>query len=334
MKVTLKVVGRMRLTDGEVALEPAFALLDAVARERSVQAASRGLGISYRSAWGRIAALEAALGRPVAVKTKGHGTALTAFGAELRDALAEAFGACAPAVAASEARLAGRLAALLSPVPPRLRVALSHDTLLTAALAGRPEYEVAIAGSAEALARLAAGSVEAAGFHFGARSPEPGSLFAAVFADPALVVEPLFLREQGLMFAAGNPLGLADVADIARTGARFVNRQRGAGTRIWFERLCREAGIAPESIRGSESEEFTHQAVAALIASGAADIGMGTRAVAERFGLGFRRVGEETYFLAVRREAEGDALASLLDAVRGLSRVMIGYAPAGREPVG
>jgi molybdate transport repressor ModE-like protein len=71
MKLSLSLAGQLRLSERDIALEPALALLDAVARERSVQAAARGLGVSYRSAWGRIASLEAALGRPVAVKTKG-----------------------------------------------------------------------------------------------------------------------------------------------------------------------------------------------------------------------------------------------------------------------
>ncbi|KAB1070835.1 substrate-binding domain-containing protein [Methylobacterium planeticum] len=327
MKLSLTLAGRLRRSERDIALEPALALLDAVARERSVQAAARGLGVSYRSAWGRIAALEATLGRPVAIKTKGHGSALTPFGEDLRAALAEAFGACAPVLAASEARLAARLAALLTPEAARLRVAVSHDTLLSAALAGRPEFDVTIAGSAEALSRLAAGSVDAAGFHFGAHRPEPGSPFAAVFEDPGLAVRPLFLREQGLLGAAGNPLGLAGIADIVRTGARFVNRQRGAGTRLWFERLCAEAGIRPEAIRGAETEEFTHQAVAATIASGAADVGMGTRAVAARFGLAFLPVGRETYYLAARLGADARALALLVARVGAELPGTPGYAP-------
>ena len=328
MKLSLSLAGQLRLSEREIALEPALALLDAVARDRSVQAAARSLGVSYRSAWGRIASLEAALVRPVAVKTKGHGSALTPFGEALRDALAEAFASCAPVLQASEATLAARLAGLLGPSPPFLRVAVSHDTLLSAALSGRPEFDVTIAGSAEALARLASGEADAAGFHFGARRPEPDSPFAAVFEDAALAVRPLFLREQGLICAAGNPLGLGSVADIARTGARFVNRQRGAGTRLWFERLCREAGLRPDAIKGSGSEEFTHQAVAAIIASGAAEIGMGTRAVAARFGLAFLLVGEETYYLAARKGADAEALALLVARIDAVLPETLGYAPA------
>jgi molybdate transport repressor ModE-like protein len=328
MKLSLSVAGHLRLAGRDIALEPAFALLDAVARERSVQAAATGLGVSYRSAWGRIASLEAALGRPVAVKTKGHGSALTPFGEALRAALEEAFASCAPALRASEARLDARLTPLLDLGSPVLRLAVSHDTLLSAALAGRPEFEVTIAGSAEALARLASGEADAAGFHFGARSPEPGSPFGTVFEDSALTVRPLFLREQGLICAPGNPLDLRSVADIARTGARFVNRQRGAGTRLWFERLCREAGLRPDAIRGAESEEFTHQAVAAIIASGAADSGMGTRAVAARFGLAFTPLGEETYYLAARKGADAQALALLVARIEAALPETLGYAPA------
>ncbi|MCJ2037321.1 substrate-binding domain-containing protein [Methylobacterium sp. J-068] len=318
---------------GGLRLGPTFAILDAVAGAPSLLAASRTLGISYRSAWSRLAAIEAALGQRVVIKTKGHGTALTPYGAALHATLARTFQRLAPDLAAEEVRLAESLRALRPPEPWRLRLAGSHDPLLLGAVAEISAIDLAVAGSLDAVALLRAGEADAAGFHYGARGEAPAP-FAALFADRDLVVHPLFDRQQGFLLPPGNPRAVESVGDIARMNLRYVNRQRGAGTRIWFERLCAEAGLSPERIVGSRTEEFTHQAVAALIATGEADVGLGTPAVAERFGLAFRPVGWETYFLAIRAhlwersiDPTGSPLTNLLDAIAAAAGTTLGYAP-------
>jgi molybdate-binding protein len=131
------------------------------------------------------------------------------------------------------------------------------------------------------------------------------------------------------MMAAGNPLSIASVADLACSRARFVNRQKGSGTRLWFDHLLEEAGIPPSAIPGYGAEEFTHQAVAAVIASGAAEAGLGVRAAAERFGLAFVPVGRETYYLAARPEVATDLFELLLVRIRASLADVVGYAPVG-----
>jgi len=129
--------------------------------------------------------------------------------------------------------------------------------------------------------------------------------------------------------ARGNPLRIRDVADLARTGLRFVNRQRGAGTRAWFDRLLAEQGLQPRQIRGYEQEEYTHFAVAAAVAAGAADAGFGLRAAAAQFGLGFVAVGSELYFLCgARALGEHPDVRVLVRELRRRARAMPGYAPA------
>lgn len=322
MRIDLRLDGE---ADG-LALESTFAILDAVSDAPSLLAAARTLGISYRSAWSRLAAIEAALGQRVAIKTKGHGTALTPYGVALHAALANTFRRLKPLLAAETIRLADALRVLQNPNPRRLRLAASHDPLLLGAVTELAGVELAVAGSLDALAQLRAGHADAAGFHYGARGTAPPP-FAALFTDSDFVVRPLFDREQGFMLPPGNPHAVSSVADIARRDLRFVNRQRGAGTRIWFERLCAEAGLAPDDIRGARTEEFTHQAVAALIATGEADVGMGTPAVAERFGLAFHSVGWETYFLVANASLDPGALTPLRDAVAAVADSTLGYAP-------
>ncbi|WP_321573506.1 substrate-binding domain-containing protein, partial [Geminicoccus flavidas] len=78
-------------------------------------------------------------------------------------------------------------------------------------------------------------------------------------------------------------------------------------------------------------EEFTHRAVAALIASGAADAGMGARASAERFGLDFLPLGEETYFLAVHHSVPATLVGQITESARERARHSLGYAPAEEQ---
>lgn len=102
-------------------------------------------------------------------------------------------------------------------------------------------------------------------------------------------------RIQGFMVSPGNPKGINDISDIARDGISYVNRQKGSGTRILLDYMLKGKGIDPEGIYGYDREEFTHMSVAALIASGSADIGMGIYSAAKAYKLDFIPVCEEQY---------------------------------------
>ena len=106
-------------------------------------------------------------------------------------------------------------------------------------------------------------------------------------------------RQQGLMLQKGNPLGIEKFADIARPGLRFVNRQKGSGTRILTDYLCKKEGLAPEAIYGYDREELTHTSVAAQLASGSADAGMGIYSAAQLYDLDFLPVCIEEYDLII-----------------------------------
>jgi len=297
--IDLGLGGTIRIGPQRIGVAEAFAIVEAIARTGSVQGIATELDLSYRAAWERLRALEAALGHQLVQKTRGHGSTLTETGAVLRDALAEAATALAGSMAREGRAAQVRLGAVLGHATPTLTLAASHDLLLMDVLADWPDIALVVAGSEDAVARLVEGRADAAGFHCGPTDPAlGGSAFADLGLDPAFRVRPLFEREQGVMLAAGNPLGIRTIADLARLRARYVNRQKGSGTRLWFDRLLAEQGIAPSEIRGYATEEFTHQAVAAVIAYGAADAGFGARAAAERFGLAFLPLGWECYHLA------------------------------------
>ena len=107
-------------------------------------------------------------------------------------------------------------------------------------------------------------------------------------------------RIQGLMVAPGNPLGIKGIEDLTR--AKYVNRQRGAGTRVLLDYKLKQAGISPSEVDGYDAEAATHMAVAAQVASGEADCGMGVYSAAHAMGLDFIPVGEEEYDFAMRPE--------------------------------
>lgn len=107
-------------------------------------------------------------------------------------------------------------------------------------------------------------------------------------------------RIQGIMVKKGNPLGIKGVEDLTRV--RYVNRQRGAGTRVLLDYKLKQAGITPDMIDGYDKEAATHMAVAALVASEEIDAGMGVKSAADAMGLDFIEVGTEEYDFAIRQE--------------------------------
>ena len=125
-------------------------------------------------------------------------------------------------------------------------------------------------------------------------------------------------RTQGLMLPSGNPLGIRDLADLARPGFRYVNRQKGSGTRILIDYLCAQQGIDTTKIYGYEREEFTHTSVAAQIASGSADAGMGIWSAARLYGLDFLPICMEQYDLLIPDSAfDTPMVQRLLEVLRG-----------------
>ncbi len=120
--------------------------------------------------------------------------------------------------------------------------------------------------------------------------------------DRTVVLVTLAHREQGLIVEPGNPKGIRGIPDLAAPGVRFVNRQRGAGTRLLLDYEMRRRGLAPHQINGYDREVYTHMATAAAVASGAADAGLGILAAARAMGLEFVPVARERFDLAIPEE--------------------------------
>ena len=281
-------------------------LLEAIRQEGTLRAAVETAGVSYRAAWGLLVDAGHALGAPLAVLERGRGARLAPLGERLlaADAAAQSVLASAGAELALGAARA-RVSAGAKPLP--LRVAASHDLALAAlrdawAEARTLTLDLETHGSVESLGALRRGATDLAGFHVAADGLGAREVLGRL--DPGRYVLIRFAsRRQGLIVPRGNPRRLRSLADVARRRVRFVNRQRGSGTRVLVDQLLRAQAIDAASLRGYATEEFTHLAVAATVAAGKADAGFGLEAAARQFGLGFVPIAEERYFFACRRGA-------------------------------
>ncbi len=125
------------------------------------------------------------------------------------------------------------------------------------------------------------------------------SFIKRFLADTSLHLVNLCYREQGFIVAPGNPLKIRTFDDIVSARHSFINRQKGAGTRLLTDKVVRDSGLDPEQIPGYDHEEYTHMNVAAAVSGGSADVGMGIRAAAQALGLGFVPIAEERYDLVI-----------------------------------
>lgn len=122
-------------------------------------------------------------------------------------------------------------------------------------------------------------------------------------------------RQQGLMVQKGNPLNIQGIADLTKEGLRYVNRQKGSGTRILIDYLCEKEGIDTNTIYGYDREELTHNSVAVQIASGSADAGMGIYSAAMLYDLDFIPICIEEYDLLIPAFAWNTPLVQQLVSV-------------------
>lgn len=171
-------------------------------------------------------------------------------------------------------------------------------------------------GSQAGLVALRRGESHLAGSHL--LDPATGEYNLAAIHEylPGLplVVIALVERQQGLLVRRGNPKFIRSLGDLVRPDVIFINRQRGAGTRVLLDYHLNLWGVAPPNVRGYNQEEFTHLAVAAAVASGRADCGLGIAAAAKALELDFIPLFRERYDLVIPRQHYLDPLlAPLLD---------------------
>ncbi len=318
-------------------------LLQAVAEHGSISGAARALDLSYRHVWGALKRWEDQLGGELIIWGKGQSAQLSEFGAKLLWAERQAQARLAPQIAALHADLERAFAVAFDPNAHVLTLYASHDDALVAlrthaaqADAGALHLDIRFTGSVDAIRALNEGRCTLAGFHTvdkaGADSLtahtyqpllQPGMHKIIGFAQ----------RTQGLIVAPGNPLALHSLQDVARTGARFLNRPLGTGTRVLLDDLLAQAGLDAQGIVGYALNEPSHTAIAQAVAAGAADVGMGIELAARARGLDFVPLVHERDHQACLKASLDQpatlALRTLLQTPEWLAHMAIlpGYSP-------
>ena len=278
-------------------------LLAAIDELGSLTKACATVELSYRHAWGLLKNATQIFSVPLVRFTRGQGAQLTEIGEKLVWADRRITARLSPILDSLAAEIGAEIERASSDSTAILRIHASHGyavTMLRDLLhKRRVPVELQFLGSADALASLCHFKCELAGFHV-----PTGDYQSRVLEHYARWLKPqsqklinVITRRQGLMFTAGNPRNISGLSDLLTPRIRFANRQRGSGTRMLLELMLKTENIATPKISGYEIVEFTHDAVAAYIASGMADVGFGVEAAARRFKLDFIPLASERYFL-------------------------------------
>ncbi|MDP1954306.1 MAG: substrate-binding domain-containing protein [Polaromonas sp.] len=293
---------------------PLMDMLHAVREHGSISAAARALDLSYRHVWGALKKWEQTLGRPLIVWDKGQRAQLTEFGEKLLWAERQAQARLAPQIEALRGDIERAFSTAFDDEAHVLTLYASHDAALSAlreqTAARRLHLDIRFMGSVDAIAALNAGRCMMAGFH---TLEQPGTQSVAAHTYRSLLKPGLHKligfadRQQGLMVARGNPLGITGLSELKRPGLRYINRAEGTGTRVLLDELLAQAGLTPQDLNGYATQEPSHTAVAQVVASGGADAGLGIESAARDKGLDFVPLVRERYHLVCLKSALTDA---------------------------
>jgi molybdate transport repressor ModE-like protein len=337
-KVSIQPQWHLEQADGRQSLPRLVELLARVRDAGTLAEACVQAGLSYRYAWGLLQEGATTFGAPLVKMSRGRGAVLTPLAEKLVWADKRITARLAPMLDSLASELEVELERALCDSGAILRVQASHgfavETLRDWFTRSLVPIDLKYRSSFEALTTLRVGGCDLAGFHvplgeFQSDALQQYARWLLPTAQQRLIV--LATRRQGLMVAPGNPKNLSSLSDLTHEGVRFVNRQAGSGTRLLLDLLLKKQGVNGPDISGFDSSEFTHAAVAAYVASGMADAGVGVEAAAKRFDLGFiPLVNERYFFLCSRDKLKTPALKRVIETLnnpdfRNLVNALPGY---------
>jgi molybdate transport repressor ModE-like protein len=302
-KVTIQPRWTIARPDGEALAQRLIDVLVGVHEHGSLSSACKHSGMSYRHAWQLIRQGEALFNTPLLTMERGKGSSLTELGERLVWADRRINARLSPLFASLASELEAEIEKVCAPMHSLLHIHANHgfavETLRSFLAEASVPHELKYCGSVEAVAALHAQGCDVAGFAVPLGEFEPAVVahYSRWLSLRSHKIIHVTTRRQGLMVANGNPLKIYDLADLARPGVRFINRQPSSGTRLLLDLMLHKLGLAQSAIHGYEQCEFTHAAVAAFVASGMADAGFGVETPARRFKLDFVPSQTERYFL-------------------------------------
>ncbi|MDO8713421.1 MAG: substrate-binding domain-containing protein [Polynucleobacter sp.] len=303
-------------------------LLKDIEQGKTLMSACKKMGLSYRNVWQKLNNVEQALGFKLMDRVRGHGSHLSEYARYLIQFTDDFDQKTIRLGQTSLSHLEEGFAQFRVKAKKQWRLASSSDPIIQKAVIDIGGFELITAGSGEALERLLNYEVDIAGFHVS--DPQSSKIISKRLQKEGMQIFPVMKRVQGLMVAKGNPHSITSTKDLLRPKIRFINRQKGSGTRLLLDTLLIKEGMDPRAIKGYENEEFTHSAIAMSILAKKADVGMGVKSVAIENGLDFIQLKDEIFFLAMGEELSANKdLAKLIRKIRALSGQIPGYKSIG-----
>ncbi|MBU3623476.1 substrate-binding domain-containing protein [Polynucleobacter sp. AP-Latsch-80-C2] len=303
-------------------------LLKDIDQGKTLMAACKKAGLSYRNVWQKVNEVETALGFKLMDRVRGHGSQLSEYAQYLIQFTDDFDDKTRRLGQTSLAHLEEGFALFRDKSEKQWKFASSSDPIIQAAVGDFEKFELSTAGSGEALERLFNYEVDIAGYHVS--EPQASKTIAKRLQKEGMEIFPVMKRVQGLMVAKGNPLNILGIKDLVRPKIRFMNRQKSSGTRLLLDTLLTKEKIDPKQINGYEREEFTHSAIANAILAKKADVGVGVKSVAIENGLDFIQLKDELFFLAMSEELTlNKDVMKLVRRIRQLSEEFAGYKSVG-----
>jgi molybdate transport repressor ModE-like protein len=305
-------------------------LLKDIEHGKTLMSACKKMGLSYRNVWQKLNDVENALGFKLMDRVRGHGSQLSEYAKYLIQFTDDFDQKTLRLGQTSLSHLEEGFAEFRVKAKKQWRLASSSDPIIQKSVIDIGGFELITAGSGEALERLLNYEVDIAGFHVS--DPHSSQIISRRLQKEGMQIFPVMKRVQGLMVAKGNPRNITSIKDLLRPRMRFMNRQKGSGTRLLLDTILAKEAIDPNSIHGYHNEEFTHSAIAMSILAKRADVGMGVKSVAMENGLDFIQVKDELFFLAMGEElSRNKDLAKLIRKIRSLSSETPGYKSIGLQ---
>ncbi|MCX4187465.1 substrate-binding domain-containing protein [Methylophaga sp. OBS4] len=302
-----------------------FQMLEAVQTEGSLKKATDRVRVSYRFAWGLLGKWESILGQPLVILERGRGARLSAAGEKLMHAHRHLSASFSPELDNFATQFKREFETVLEHSDgDRFNIFASHGLAVGALrdLINQQsgfKLDLHFHGSLESLRALRNGECHIAGFHIpvGDLGHQLSPNYLKILSPDSHQLIYVVKRNQGLMVAKDNPKQIDELHALTRDDVTFINRQADSGTRLLLDQLLDKNQIAVNRIKGYSHEEFTHMAVAAMVASGAADAGFGIAPIADKFNLEFIPLVWEHYCLALPRDlAEDERVAEIISLLQ------------------
>lgn len=306
-RIFIKAAWQFYDDHGETVDPRIFVLLNTIHESGKLTKAAEKLGMSYRHVWNILKKWTDFFGSDLVELQKGKGAILTPLGEKLLWAEQLVNARFEPQLISLASELNLEIHRNLTFKEPLLKIAASHGY----AVALLPEFtnkfklSLQYRTTEEALKALSKRECDISAFHLPTEivNPQLIEMHHKYFKANTYKVIRFVTRTQGLMLKNNNPKGITGVQDLLGKGIKFINRQETSGTRLLIDELFKRAKVNTREIAGFEDVEFTHSAIAAYVASGMADAGIGVETAARHFGLDFLPLTTENYVLVCHQKS-------------------------------